>query len=241
MFPSSSASASGIPSARVYLGLVVRSFGREARAPGENGVNISVMATHERRMRPPLESVSTFEVGRRWPTPSVLGLGLVGSDIVEGGTWGRGWMKCWKDVGIFFRSRCTFANLRAAARFHLGSEVRLHLASMWFQAPITFRVTTGLKLTTKITAGSVTLCYRQSLPLLFQETVVTSRMFLDNRIHVPYKQPATRSPTLNSTYSSPRLSSVHHGTRLLQAFRCRQKRLRGGYQEGLQEDGGHLI
>jgi len=91
MFPSSSASASGILSARVYLGLVVRFFGREARAAGENGVNMSVMATHERRISPPFESVLLWPFksapGRKCVILSVLGLGLVGSDIVLDEAW----------------------------------------------------------------------------------------------------------------------------------------------------------
>ena len=84
MFPSSSTSASGIPSARVYLGLVLRFFGSEASARGENGVNKSVMATHERRTSPSLESVLwwPFPPGRKCAMPSLLGVGLVGSDIV---------------------------------------------------------------------------------------------------------------------------------------------------------------
>ena len=78
--PSSSTSAPGIPSARVYLGLVSRFFGREARAAGESNI-MSVMATRGGRIRPPPESALPWPfasvVGRKCSMPSVLGLGQV--------------------------------------------------------------------------------------------------------------------------------------------------------------------
>ena len=64
------------------------------RAAGENGVGMSVITTQERRIIPPAEPVllwpfkSAAGCGRA--IPSVLGLGLVGSDVVldEGHAFG---------------------------------------------------------------------------------------------------------------------------------------------------------
>jgi hypothetical protein len=90
--------------------MVLRFFGREARAAGENGVNMSVIATQDRRMIPPLESVlpwpCKFAPGCGGAIPSVLGLELVGSDIVLDEAWKWGGMKMFngrrREYSLFF-------------------------------------------------------------------------------------------------------------------------------------------
>lgn len=88
----------------MYLGLNLRFFGREARAAGENGVNMSVIATQERRMIPPLESVLPwpFRSAPGWgcEIPSVLGLELVGSAMVLDEAW-----KWWRDENAEWKAR----------------------------------------------------------------------------------------------------------------------------------------
>ena len=158
---------------------------------------------------------------------SLLGLGLTGSDIVQRAKPGGGGDEMLEEPELS-EIFGTFVVLPVAVQLHLGSEVRLHSTSSGFEVRLHLTSFIVYSLTTNITKIFVTICYREFLAVVIPVSGSDVWNVLgssDRQDPISYKRSTTPTPTLSLTHTLTRLSSAHHGTRLLQAIRGRQGRL----------------